>query len=388
MQFKTTILFFLFSIAVSAQLVPTLHNNLTDGNSYDGYTDMVLFGETMFISNSEAGNIMKVGVTTPNMPASVYLADLNYPTGLAISGNELYFFQAADANLSPDTGSLWKINLLEPTATAQLVIGDLSYPMQMDISGSNVYFVETFYDNQDELQYSLLAKIQMTPTPSKSYLWDGLYSVDDVEINGTDLYFVEFSDVEEQCTIYKMDISQAFPGSPTVFYNDPLFLAPYRMEIYNNKLYFNSDDDDIPAVYSLDLTTTNPTTVTYASPFNFNGEGMYVGELAFAADGSMYAFADNYINGMDYYLLFKTSAPLGIEDNNQLTIEAWPNPTTDALYLNGLEQASPYQIFDISGKVIRAGMLQPEQPLSVSGMQSGVYFLSVNGTKALRFIKK
>jgi hypothetical protein len=73
---------------------------------------------------------------------------------------------------------------------------------------------------------------------------------------------------------------------------------------------------------------------------------------------------------------------VGVEDSPIANVEVFPNPATDHLMIN-CEGRFEYKLFDISGNLVLSNSAVGQNQLSVSGLESGVYILSVladNGT--------
>lgn len=81
--------------------------------------------------------------------------------------------------------------------------------------------------------------------------------------------------------------------------------------------------------------------------------------------------------------------PLGIEDHPLENFSIYPNPSNGFFNINHdyIISETPYQITDITGKVIQTGKLTGEQTvLNLSAVQSGMYLLTSNNN-SYRLIK-
>lgn len=65
----------------------------------------------------------------------------------------------------------------------------------------------------------------------------------------------------------------------------------------------------------------------------------------------------------------------------------YPNPAKNEIYIKGLRKTSAYTIYAAEGKLILRGKCHKEQPISVSTLSSGVYFLAIDGSFH-KFIKE
>jgi len=84
------------------------------------------------------------------------------------------------------------------------------------------------------------------------------------------------------------------------------------------------------------------------------------------------------------------SASLDVEEESAIQgISIYPNPTTDFLIFNGVDQVASFNIMDLSGKVVLKG--NNENKVDVSGLKPGVYFIrfeDMDKSKTIKFIKK
>lgn len=81
---------------------------------------------------------------------------------------------------------------------------------------------------------------------------------------------------------------------------------------------------------------------------------------------------------------------LGVDENELLRVELFPNPSSESLNLSGdLASITDLAIYDISGTAIKQVPLSDiHTGVSIKELKSGVYFLSVNeNKKILRFQK-
>lgn len=81
---------------------------------------------------------------------------------------------------------------------------------------------------------------------------------------------------------------------------------------------------------------------------------------------------------------------LGMNENDLLQIELFPNPASELLNLSGdLASITDMAIYDLNGKMIKQVPLPDVYSgVSLKELKSGIYFLSMNGTtKVLRFQK-
>lgn len=80
----------------------------------------------------------------------------------------------------------------------------------------------------------------------------------------------------------------------------------------------------------------------------------------------------------------------GLEDNEELAVSIYPNPSTDWLFMETDATNLDYRIYDINGKQVQNGILSNQKMIPVDQLTKGVYILYLNDkgvTKRTRFIK-
>lgn len=107
-----------------------------------------------------------------------------------------------------------------------------------------------------------------------------------------------------------------------------------------------------------------------------NGE-MYKWEVSLFAPGW-----SSYLSGVKSNVTLGALA--GLSNNVFKSFSVYPNPTSGRLNLSGSDIQSA-EIFDITGKLLVTNKQQ--NTIDVSSLVSGVYFVKVNNSKAVKFIK-
>jgi hypothetical protein len=76
------------------------------------------------------------------------------------------------------------------------------------------------------------------------------------------------------------------------------------------------------------------------------------------------------------------------QESRHLSINLYPNPSTDLLHIDGLPNAineSCYQVVNMKGLVVQRGKLSNSSPyLNISGLKNGIYRLEIN-TESTRY---
>jgi surface protein len=96
----------------------------------------------------------------------------------------------------------------------------------------------------------------------------------------------------------------------------------------------------------------------------------------------------NYCNGSDARVILTSSpnnwtindggldcATAGVDNENQLAISVYPNPTKDKLCIQGLSTSSKISIYTVFGKLVFSETTSSE--VDLKGLQSGVYIIKI-----------
>jgi hypothetical protein len=78
---------------------------------------------------------------------------------------------------------------------------------------------------------------------------------------------------------------------------------------------------------------------------------------------------------------------LGVDSLNGLQVGVFPNPTTDYLTVAGITEVANYSIVSTLGQTVQQGTVTVGAPLQVGSLTNGVYLLSIDGCKPVKFIK-
>jgi hypothetical protein len=79
---------------------------------------------------------------------------------------------------------------------------------------------------------------------------------------------------------------------------------------------------------------------------------------------------------LDYEGKFSFSNIVSIENENATGLHFYPNPFSDVLYCD-VDRELPYIIYDITGLIIKSGILQSHNKINTKDMKQGIYFLKV-----------
>lgn len=102
----------------------------------------------------------------------------------------------------------------------------------------------------------------------------------------------------------------------------------------------------------------------------------------------------NYVTSAgfrDNFLIKMSDSALAIKDfeNTSSSLRAYPNPATTQITIdwNGAVAGQPYEIVDISGRLVKSGKIDSNQQIDLSNFHSGVYILKV-GSAFCKIVKR
>jgi len=70
-----------------------------------------------------------------------------------------------------------------------------------------------------------------------------------------------------------------------------------------------------------------------------------------------------------------TCPTASVDDQNQLDISIYPNPTNDKLFIQGLSSSSRVSIYNVLGKLVLSQTISKE--IDVNNLQSGIYVIKI-----------
>lgn len=71
--------------------------------------------------------------------------------------------------------------------------------------------------------------------------------------------------------------------------------------------------------------------------------------------------------------------------NSELTV--YPNPSSDSITVTGIPSGASYTILNTSGNTVLNGSINSNNSINVSSLSDGIYFISLNDSNVIRFVK-
>lgn len=100
---------------------------------------------------------------------------------------------------------------------------------------------------------------------------------------------------------------------------------------------------------------------------------------------SVFCRPDESLIGAEYLWYSDLHTSISFFDKNK--IKCYPNPADTYVFIEGISLNSNYDIFDLQGKIVLKGTSNEFAKIDVSGLKSGVYFISCSNSNE-SFVKK
>lgn len=109
-----------------------------------------------------------------------------------------------------------------------------------------------------------------------------------------------------------------------------------------------------------------------------------------AQSGEIKVAAENSCGISDYVSIFvNVSKVAGLNSESLNHVKVFPNPIQSKLVINAELESYPlvYELTNVSGQIVKQGVLSTDSELNTSNFQSGIYFIKLNNTKGEQRIK-
>lgn len=316
----------------------------------EGPSGMTLSGSTLFFSQYNGGKISFTDIYDPNNTVVDLLTGLGQPYGVTIRDGYLYYVENAFDRIS-------RLELGNVNAEPEEIVSQIVSPNAIITHEGFVYFCH--------FEGGVYRKSLKNLGADADTLLLGLSDPGGLIVIDNELYISEFG----TGTVTKLDLDDLGGGRTTVL--DGLF-GPNHMAYANGTLYVGLFSQG--RVVSLDLaggaTTPDILLDNIMEPTGlaiFDG-GLYIG-----------LFMDNKIIQLE--LPNSTAEP-----GDDLGLQLFPNPSTDWVQVKGWEGEAA--LFNSSGQHMCMVRIDTQQPISVSHLPPGQYWLVLDNGRSLRFLRQ
>jgi Secretion system C-terminal sorting domain len=318
--------------------------------------DILVYDGELYIAERVRNRIIKVDLSNPNPTPEVVITGRLQLSGFALNGTELYFSQG------PGPDIISKIDLTDPNPTPIVVLENIRYPKGLAFKGNDLY-ISQFYDDK-----ILKADVSLQNPIAIEFL-SNIEAPSALEFVSDDLYFIEHYERK----IFKTDITDPIPTASFVIGAS----LPVGLSLRGNYLYIaeagGSIGDDL--VSKIDITIQNPTKIDVVT-------GLYNPTFGLAHYDDVLYIAEN----------FKISKfelpPLSTADFYKEKVSALPNPTSDFFEISGLNSPVEYSIYNISGTILRDGIVDNKQKIDIQYFPAGLYFLILEDSRVIKILKE
>lgn len=135
----------------------------------------------------------------------------------------------------------------------------------------------------------------------------------------------------------------------------------------------------------------NPTTFTPNNGFTFidfategaaNYSNTIIDELVFTSTGNLDYMA---LDGFTWLLGTLSEQHFNPTDNNVII---YPNPSSEYINFSKLDSDENYTIYNLLGKKIEEGKINPSKQINIQNLESGIYYIHLKNGTTHKFIKE
>ena len=163
------------------------------------------------------------------------------------------------------------------------------------------------------------------------------------------------------------------------------------MAFFDNNIYVADSNQRVLLIDNLGIVHT----LAGTGVGGYNGDGilaasaqLYVPEgPAVDACGSIY-IADN-LNNRIRKVTFPHCGYLSVFQKNIVNVSIYPNPTNDAIHIDGVKNNDIYRLYTVVGTLMQRGRLQEgSNEVPLRSLPTGVYMMEVTNSTGNRTITK
>lgn len=336
------------SISIILLLLVTFWADAQSSSTFlSGYTSvggLAVQDDTLYFYAD--GNFYSVDLTTTSPSPSLLTSSAYNGAYLEMVNDELYFSSFGG-------GVLGKINVISENPDVEIVLqgGNSVYLKGFEIVDGDIYMTFGSWG---------VSKIDLSvdPVELSSYLSTGGFSISDiVYVNGS--FFLP--DAMESKVFYA-EYSASIPNSSTFYSQD--YTNPISIHFANGYLYAVSNSGTLYQCEPGDSSTFS-TILSFTTNYDSNYQITNYGSDLFisgGSDGNIYRITDLDTN-------------LVVTENELIDLQVYPNPTTDYIKIDGVEESLEFVVYNTSGKLVLEGCYSRGETIDVSTLNSGVYYL-------------
>ena len=304
------------------------------------------------------GAIAKIDLSDENLEIDILVDNLIYPRAVIIVGDYLYYALPT---------SIRRINLTDQNPVPEIVVSGTNYPRAFSNKNNYLYLAEN----------DKISKIDLTQTNfSKTTVIDGLsYSPLALSERNNELFIAYDHNVS------KIDLLDPNPVLIDVLMG--LDGKIYGMDFYSDYLY-------------IEQTFTVPVGQKRIIKYDVTHDDFITSDVVNSAGGL--TMIDIRFHENDIYIVYGGfgNKLAKVENADTLSLDEFtfaetttlfPNPANDTISLTNLPNDTSYSIYDVNGKVIKNGVANSNDLISIEELNSGFYFIKLDDKNTFKFIK-
>lgn len=163
-----------------------------------------------------------------------------------------------------------------------------------------------------------------------------------------------------------------------------VFMERGACKIENNLFVNVKERPSIESIDSMDYNKAYVAILDNYPPFSLSLDGTEIDSDLINLTGGEHTIKVTNAYGCSSEKTFTWINNTGLDDAVSQSLEVYPNPATDKLYLPNSEDNTDYTIYDITGQKL---LQQATYPINVAVLPAGIYIIESNGKKA-RFVKE
>lgn len=220
-----------------------------------------------------------------------------------------------------------------------------------------------------------ISKINLFTTPPSitDLVGTGLDAPVGLALNGNNLYFAQASSNK----ISKIDITNVAAGVTDIVVSG--LDEPVGLALNGDYLYISETDGN--KISKININAAFPTTATDVITNIENAEGL------FSDESDLYFTAKDAVSG-SLKIAKASFETLSIANNliaNEISI--YPNPTSDYILVSEFNTNEEYAIYTILGNEVLNTTIPQNNKIDVRNLVNGIYFLKINNSIPIKFIK-
>jgi len=317
-------------------------------------TGIAISGNNLFIGDLLGRNILRIDITDTNPTTQDVITGLSQTRDMLITGNTMYL-----AGIGSDR--IIQLDISQTNPADVTLISGLNDPRGLALDGNMLYISETSPGQERIIRVDITSG---TPTAEEVILTPNI-QVTDMQIVGNFLYTIQFFPASND-RIARLDITQSNPSFETIY--EGSFNAQ-NLHIAGDLLYFTSEIDPNNSgreiLQRIRISDTNPTPTTIASNLDEPNAILTVNDEVYISEfrgDKVVKIADN---------------TLSVRNEILEEISIFPNPASDIIKVDGVEVKS-LQIYDLNGRKVKNSL---EGSISVRDLSRGVYLMRITDTQ-------